>query len=261
MLHISLFLIQDHQKCPNHIGSKENLANLFSNTANTVIGRGNNPPNPPMSFIDDGFDNPREEATSTGVGLSVGGLVDSLVIGGGSGNPNNSPNIGHTCGLASRANVGGKFDQLQQSSETSHSHYHNQSTKQLQLQHTPPTNVIPLGPLERLAPRQDSHPFYSSALPLPSVPFYGMNPRRDSDEYPQRPIQRDTSFGAGADTTYFINPDGVMETVTTEAAAAATEAYGSHEQALASSNCLPPPVNDTRIPQSSGLDSKYTIRL
>ena len=194
-----------------------------------------------MSYIDDGFDNPREEASSTGVGLSVGGLVDSIVIGGGSGNSNNSSNVGHTCG---RGNTGGPFEQLQQSSDSPHSHFHNQSTHE---QPATPTNVIPLGPLDRVVKRQNSNLFF----PAPNNPIGWGNLRGESDGPHQRPIQRESSFSGGADTTYFINPDGVMETVTTEAAAAATEAYGSHEHALASSNCLPPPVNDTRLPQPS----------
>ena len=196
-----------------------------------------------MSYIDDGFDNPREEASSTGVGLSVGGLVDSIVIGGGSGNSNNSSNVGHTCG---RGNPGGP---LQQSSDSPHSHFHNQSTHQQQP--TTPTNVIPLGPLDRMVNRQDSNLERNLFFPTPAAPLGWGNPRGDSEGLHQRPIQRESSFSGGADTTYFINPDGVMETVTTEAAAAATEAYGSHEHALASSNCLPPPVNDTRLPQPS----------
>ena len=107
--------------------------------------------------------------------------------------------------------------------------------------------MIPLGPLDRVVKRQNSNLFF----PAPSNPIGWGNLRGESDGPHQRPIQRESSFSGGADTTYFINPDGVMETVTTEAAAAATEAYGSHEHALASSNCLPPPVNDTRLPQPS----------
>ena len=218
---------------------------MFSSTTNSGVGRNVTvpKPHPPMSYIDDGFDNPREEASSTGVGLTVGGLVDSVVIGGGSGNANNSSNVGHTCGLGSR-NVGGPFEQLQQSTDSPHSHYHNQSIQQQQ--QITPSNVIPLGPLDHMTKRQDP---FSWQVPTPNAPFYGTNRRRDSDGLNQRPIQRESSFSGGADTTYFINPDGVMETVTTEAAAAATEAYGSHEHALASSTCLPPPVNDTRISQ------------
>ena len=200
-----------------------------------------------MSYIDDGFDNSRDDATSTGVGLSVGGLVDN--VGSGPGNPHNNSNVGHTCGIGTR-NVGGPFEQLQQSSDSPHTHYHNQSIHQQQQQQTTPTNVIPLGPMDRMmVRRQDSNMFYSSAAP--TLPFFGTHHRRDSEGLHQRPIQRESSFTGGADTTYFINPDGVMETVTTEAAAAATEAYGSHEQALASSNCLPPPLSDTRIPPQS----------
>ena len=223
---------------------------MFSSTTTTGVGGGDNHPRGPSSYPDTGLDTNRAEASSTGVGLSVGGLVDSIVIGGGSGNPNNSSNIGHTCGLGSR-------NQRQQSSDSSHSHYHNQSTQQ---QQTTPSNVIPLGPLDRMVKRQNSNMFYSAAAP--SVQSYGTNPPMDSDTFHQRPIQRESSFTGGADTTYFINPDGVMETVTTEAAAAATEAYGSHEQALASANCLPPPVHDTRLPHtSSRLKSKITYFL
>ena len=120
-----------------------------------------------MAYIDDGFDNSRDDATSTGVGLSVGGLVDN--VGSGPGNPHNNSNVGHTCGIGTR-NVGGPFEQLQQSSDSPHAHYHNQSIHQQQQQQTTPTNVIPLGPMDRMmVRRQDSNMFYSSAAP--SLPF------------------------------------------------------------------------------------------
>ena len=228
---------------------------MFSSTAaKDVEGSGSQLKGSTLYSDNGGVDTNITEASSTGVGLSVGGLVDSIVTGEGGGN--NSLNIGHTCGRRSR-NSGGLFQLRQQSSESPNSHYHNQST---QKQQTTPTNVIPLGPLEHIFKRQDSNPFYSATAP--GVQYYGANPRTDSHGLHQRPIHRDSSFTDGADTTYFINPDGVMETVTTDQAAAATEAYGSHEQALASANCLPPPVQDTRLPQvSSRLNSKITYLL
>ena len=231
---------------------------MFSSTTTAAVESGNHPKGDGWvqpgggNHSDAGLDTNRAEASSTGVGLSVGGLVDSIVIGGGSGNTNTSCNIGHTCGLGSR-NVGGPFEQQQQSSDSPHSHYHNQSTQQ---QQTTPTNVIPLGHLDRLPKRQDSNMFYST--PMPNLQTFSRSPRMDIDTLLHRPIQRESSFTGGADTTYFINPDGVMETVTTEAAAAATEAYGSHEQALASANCLPPPVPDDTRQTSSRLNSKIT---
>ena len=201
---------------------------MFSSTPSGGGGADGSHPIVASSYSNTGLDPNVTEASSTGVGLSVGGLVD--VIGGGSGNASNRPNIGHTCGLRSR-NLG-PFEQQIQSPDSSHPQYHNQSAQQ---QSSTPTNVIPLGPLGRMVQRQDSDLFYPVASS--SLQRYGTEqgvPRLDAD--------------GGTETTYFINPDGVMETVTTEAAAAATAAYGSHEQVLASGNGLPP---QTTLPESS----------
>ena len=110
-------------------------------------------------------------ASSTGVGLTVGGLVDSNQ---------------HTCGHSNRSN------------QSQHNHHHH-STQQT------PTNAIPLN---HLVKRQDSDLFYTSSQ------YTGLGQKSDL-------LQRQSSMtgiGSGAEeTTYFMNRDGCMETVTTEA--------------------------------------------